>query len=140
MTDYEGFKKLKEYITLKGSALKKLTELYAKTIRTEILEAELEADEEDSYTPSLYNTYINSTIEKGVDILFLLDLTSSMGPFIKMTKESIYSGIDFVRERYSKSITRFGFVGYRDFCDQENKIVKMDFTSDFEGIKALIGS
>lgn len=62
-------------------------------------------------------------MQKGVDILIVLDLTGSMSPQIKMAKETISKVIDFVKERFPKSTIRFGFVGFRDFCDKEKRIV-----------------
>jgi len=154
MTDDEGFKKLIEYVSLKGDELAKLKELQKKNYMPQKLEEIREVEDEDtiadgegvsdfvvnqSKVETLYYTYIAAKLCKGLDIVIMLDLTGSMGPSIAMAKETIVKIIDFMKERYSQSTVRFAFVGYRDFCDGEKRLVKRDFSSDTEGLKTLIG-
>ncbi|TNV81249.1 hypothetical protein FGO68_gene3470 [Halteria grandinella] len=92
-----------------------------------------------SKVETLYYTYIGAKLSNGLDIVIMLDLTGSMASSITMAKETIAKIIDFMKERYSQSTVRFAFVGYRDFCDGEKRLVKRDFSSDTEGLKKLIG-
>ncbi|TNV80037.1 hypothetical protein FGO68_gene16922 [Halteria grandinella] len=62
-----------------------------------------------------------------------------MSHAIMMAIETIGKILDFMRNRYPQSQVRFAFVGYRDFCDGDKRIVKRDFSSDTEGLKAFIG-
>lgn len=57
-----------------------------------------------------------------------------------MSKNTILDTIDFVKKRYPKSTTRFGFIGYRDFEDGPSRIQKMDFTNDFKAVKDFIST
>ena len=55
---------------------------------------------------------------KTIDVLFLVDTTSSMDPYIDMTKVKINSILDKIKEKYPKVVVRIGFLGYKDHCDK----------------------
>lgn len=63
-----------------------------------------------------------------------------MVSYFEMSKQTIVSVIEFVKGEYSKSSTRFGFVGYRDLEHGDKRLVIEKFTKDSELIKNLVGS
>lgn len=149
MTDFEGFQKLKQYVSLKGEELERIKALQKFNFVVKDLSAIEEVGEDSEYEgedvlfgkrepASLYITFIMATMNKGIDILILLDCTGSMSAQIEMSKNTILQTIDFVKKRYPKSTSRFGFIGYRDFEDGPQRIVKMDFTNDFNALKDFI--
>lgn len=77
MTDYEGFQKLKEYVTLKGPELEELKERQEKFLTIVKLEPLLQADKkgsENEYnrkTETLNDIFFNTRKAKEVDILFI---------------------------------------------------------------------
>jgi len=50
----------------------------------------------------------------GLDIKFVMDMTGSMGPFIKRTKEAIAKVATMIAKENLDIQVRFGLVGYRD--------------------------
>ena len=149
MTDFEGFQKLKQYVSLKGEELERIKALQKVNFVVKDLSAIEEVSEDSDYEgedvlfgkrelASLYITFIMATMNKGIDILILLDCTGSMSAQIEMSKNTILQTIDFVKKRYPKSTSRFGFIGYRDFEDGPQRMVKMDFTNDFNAVKDFI--
>ena len=56
---------------------------------------------------------------KTIDVLFLVDTTFSMDPYIDLTKNKINSILEQIKEEYPNVTIRIGFLGYRDFCDKE---------------------
>lgn len=115
MTDDEGFKRLLEYVSLSGDALKKVQEFQKNNFvpeKLDVIEEEEEEDEDSSKIlnkdfkfnttkiETLYYTYIAMTLSKGIDILIMLDLTGSMASSIQMAKETIYKIVSFTKEKY----------------------------------------
>lgn len=54
-----------------------------------------------------------------INILFVIDTTGSMVPWMKQLKESINDITDFVKCATNK-IVRVGFIAYKDICDKKN--------------------
>jgi len=52
--------------------------------------------------------------ELSVDVVFVIDLTNSMGPFIEQTKRSIESLAFQLEQKNLADRIRFGLIGYRD--------------------------
>ncbi len=53
-----------------------------------------------------------------VDIVFVMDMTNSMGPYIEMTKQAVAETAKSVTaDPEVKKAVKFGFVGYRDSVD-----------------------
>ncbi|KAL4481537.1 hypothetical protein ABPG74_007626 [Tetrahymena malaccensis] len=62
------------------------------------------------------------------DLMFIVDCTSSMQPWIDFVKQSIRDIIDQIKKTYSTFSFRYSFVGYRDFGDA--KVKNFDFNED----------
>lgn len=65
----------------------------------------------------------------GVDVCFLVDCTGSMTQFIKAVKERIGEIVVEVSsiQPARKPHLQFAFVGYKDHCDGDNRLVAVDF-------------
>jgi hypothetical protein len=57
-----------------------------------------------------------------IDIVYLIDLTRSMQPLFDRAKNEITTIVDSIKEKYPDSELRMGFVGYRDFDEQDRNI------------------
>ncbi|KAL4495127.1 hypothetical protein ABPG72_007234 [Tetrahymena utriculariae] len=80
-----------------------------------------------------------------MDLMFIVDCTSSMQPWINFVKQSIRKIIDSVKKIYPTFSFRYSFVGYRDFNDSE--VENFNFNEDLDkfiehidGIKATGGA
>ncbi|KAM0219235.1 hypothetical protein ACHAPA_005283 [Fusarium lateritium] len=72
------------------------------------------------------------------DVLFLMDTTSSMGPYIDAAKEQVKKIMQDITETfYNEAEVRIAVVGYKDHCDSIN-IQFIDFTTDVERVRAFI--
>jgi len=79
----------------------------------------------------------NDKYQRGVDLLFVMDCTGSMGSWIKVTVEKILLIAEQARELYSNIILRIGFIGYRDI-DDNGRIEICDFSEDIESVRIFI--
>ncbi|KAI0881240.1 uncharacterized protein GGS22DRAFT_181772 [Annulohypoxylon maeteangense] len=65
-----------------------------------------------------------------VDLLFLIDTTGSMSPYIKAAREQVKDIVARVKENFlNESVIRVAIVGYKDHADNPN-IQFLDFTPD----------
>ncbi|KAM0338320.1 hypothetical protein ACHAPU_011372 [Fusarium lateritium] len=72
------------------------------------------------------------------DVLFLVDTTSSMGPYIDAAKDQVKRIMQDITETfYSEAEVRIAVVGYKDHCDSIN-IQFIDFTTDVERVRIFI--
>ncbi|CAM9661796.1 unnamed protein product [Discosporangium mesarthrocarpum] len=81
--------------------------------------------------------------EQVVDLLFLMDATESMGPYVQGVKEKIDMIINNVQDIHKKCKVRVGCVAYRDHCDEgmpAPRLEVLDFTSKIEEFKNFVGS
>jgi len=63
-----------------------------------------------------------------IKLCFLMDCTASMQPWIKSASQTIYSIIQSTEQRYRESNFTVAFVGYRDYGDYEQFIIR-NFTT-----------
>ena len=78
-----------------------------------------------------------------LDIMFIMDITGSMGMWLKEAKENITNIIDEIFENNPGSQIRVSFVGYRDFTEMnelQGHYVSLDFTKDINDVKKFISS
>ena len=76
-----------------------------------------------------------------LDIMFIMDITGSMGMWLSEAKANITNIINEIIENNPCSKIRIGFVGYRDFTEEGKPIgqyVSLDFTSNVEEAKTFI--
>lgn len=75
-----------------------------------------------------------------MDMMFLMDCTFSMDPWIKEAKDSIKFLIDSIKSEFNDSKIRLSFVGYRDFSEKkDNKQFEiMDFTENAQNVIEFI--
>ena len=78
-----------------------------------------------------------------LDIMFIMDITGSMGMWLKEAKENVTNIIDEIFENNPGSQIRVSFVGYRDFTEMnelQGHYVSLDFTKDINDVKKFISS
>ncbi|CAD8150678.1 unnamed protein product [Paramecium octaurelia] len=67
-----------------------------------------------------------------IDIVFIMDLTGSMKPWKEEMDKAIYEIIQQFDSTNKGYQMRFGFVGYRDECDKNDKITYINLTHEIE--------
>ena len=73
-----------------------------------------------------------------VDLAFLVDATGSMRFYINAVKDNIKEMISKVQDKYDGVKINIAFVGYRDYCDDQNRIVKLDFVQKISKFKRFV--
>jgi hypothetical protein len=79
--------------------------------------------------------------ENSIDVLMLMDCTSSMTPWIKEASQNLVKVIEAVKKKSRKdSIVRAAYVGYRDYGDIGDRLHFdiMDYSADLEQVAAKI--
>jgi hypothetical protein len=71
-----------------------------------------------------------------LDLVFCVDLTSSMAPFIQAAREQMTSILDALRASLGDGL-RVAIVGYRDHCDK-NTCETYSFVSDPRAVKSTL--
>jgi len=74
-----------------------------------------------------------------MDLLFMLDCTGSMQPYINAAKTRIRTFVKTIGETYPDIPLRIAFIGYRDIRDSE-RIVTVPFQSDLNIFEGQLGS
>lgn len=64
-------------------------------------------------------SYLDNVETYKIDLCILMDCTTSMDTHIRQCKKKITEILEAVRVKFPKTTIRFAFVGYRDFCDEE---------------------
>lgn len=75
-----------------------------------------------------------------VDLAFIIDCTSSMGPYIESVKTSIKSIVRQIGRTNGNLRLRLAVVAYRDISDGTQRFEVMDFVSSVEQFEAFVGS
>lgn len=86
---------------------------------------------------SIYNDLKNA--EK-VDFCFLIDCTSSMTTYLTQVTETINDIVNTLVKRFKNFEIRFALIGYRDFSEKDDRIVKTSFIDDTETFKLIVSS
>ncbi|CAD8119766.1 unnamed protein product [Paramecium sonneborni] len=73
-----------------------------------------------------------------IDVVFIMDLTGSMRSWKDMVQNTITKIIDQFLNSINGFQVRVAFVGYRDICDKDNKIVYWNFTKKIDEIRNFI--
>ena len=78
-----------------------------------------------------------------LDIMFIMDITGSMGMWLKEAKENITNIIDEIFENNPGSQIRISFVGYRDFTEineLQGHYVSLNFTNNVNEVRKFIST
>ena len=76
-----------------------------------------------------------------LDVMFIMDITGSMGMWLTEAKTNITNIITEITENNPCSKIRIGFVGYRDYTEDPTPVgqyVSLDFTDNVEEVKEFI--
>ena len=78
--------------------------------------------------------------DTSIDIMFIMDLTGSMGGFLSEAKRNIKKITEEISDHNPGSTIRLSFIGYRDFDNKEDirKYEIINFTEDIENIISTI--
>ncbi|KAF4458106.1 hypothetical protein F53441_114 [Fusarium austroafricanum] len=73
------------------------------------------------------------------DLLFLIDTTMSMRPFIEAAKEQVKMIMtDICETFYNEAEVRIAVVSYTDHCDKDPHVKFIDFTTDVDKVRTFI--
>ena len=109
----------------------------SKEIEAKKNEINKEAEEQVTLIKSVAENIINQT---RLDLLFIMDITNSMGIYLDQAKADILDMIKKIRENCAGVEIYLGFVGYRDFTDLDfgDEYTNLEFTTNYEEIKNQI--
>ena len=87
-----------------------------------------------------YNEINSLENEFRLDILFILDTTSSMEYFVDKFKFQFLQLIQDIRKECPEALLFIGFIGYKDIFDKElgDEYIDYDFTTNYEKLKNKI--
>ena len=83
----------------------------------------------------------SSSVEKktSLDLLFIIDATGSMGPYIDQVKQNIINIMNRIPMECPGININLGFIAYRDEYDiKRNDIVNIEFTQNFQELENKI--
>ncbi|CAD7696787.1 unnamed protein product [Ostreobium quekettii] len=64
------------------------------------------------------------------DLCFVVDCTGSMAAYIREVKNKVKEMVDDITSRFRYLKVRIAFVGYRDFCDGDDRLDVFNFNRD----------
>ncbi|RUS14259.1 hypothetical protein BC937DRAFT_94097 [Endogone sp. FLAS-F59071] len=73
-----------------------------------------------------------------VDVLYLLDCTGSMKPWIQEAANKVVDVAQLISQKLIGYKIRFGFLGYRDFHDGADRFTDLPFTDNILQLKAKL--
>ena len=79
----------------------------------------------------------NVEIVTSLDLLFIMDCTGSMSPYIKEAKNNILSIINSIINDCPGIDINLGFIGYRDFYEE---YIDINFTQNYSYLKNIINN
>eukprot|EP01129_Flabellula_baltica_P001372 TRINITY_DN1125_c0_g1_i2.p1 TRINITY_DN1125_c0_g1~~TRINITY_DN1125_c0_g1_i2.p1 ORF type:complete len:574 (+),score=162.78 TRINITY_DN1125_c0_g1_i2:274-1995(+) len=148
----EGNTDIEEAIRREESEVRKIQEkLGGNSARSNVFSAAKRKEQENRQKMSQHEKKIGQKREevknnqkllmktqRGIDVLFVMDCTSSMGAWIDQAKTKIsLIAPKFKEGDFQQSIIRYGFVAYRDFGD-DNRLETLDFTEDVNEVMAFV--
>ena len=80
--------------------------------------------------------------DTNLDLMFIMDLTGSMGVWLEEAKKSIKNIIEEITDNNPGSKIRISFIGYRDFLEinEERKYYSKEFTENIDDINNYIST
>ncbi|CAK0865364.1 unnamed protein product [Prorocentrum cordatum] len=142
----------RQEIRAKEEAIRSLgSKLEAKEAAISKLEKRLDAmagkarEQEDIIKTLVAQQNMNKTVDRikeynAADLLFVVDCTGSMGPYIEGVKTHIRSIARKLVERYPHLDLRLGFLGYRDLHDKSTQFEMHDFSGDVDKFVGFVGN
>ena len=102
--------------------------IYSSLILTDLIITEI---------PETCNDFemVNVEISTSLDLLFIMDITGSMTPYLEEVKKNIYTIINGIIEECPGIDINLGFIGYRDFYEE---YIDIDFTQNYAYLKSII--
>ena len=76
--------------------------------------------------------------ENSLDLMFIVDCTSSMGRWINACRYKIPPMIDFIQSKNPGTFIRVSVVCYRDYSDQHFQYQVLPFTSDIDQLELFL--
>jgi hypothetical protein len=73
-----------------------------------------------------------------LDVVFLLDCTGSMYEYIEATKNNISEFVTNITAMHPDVVLRLAFIGYRDHCDQEERLAVLRFTHSLPDFQEMV--
>ncbi|OAQ98531.1 hypothetical protein LLEC1_02776 [Akanthomyces lecanii] len=121
-------------IRREGEATPSAHEAEARLVRLKNQENHTLATSKSISTAGIFK-HISST-----DLLFLMDTTRSMQPYISAAKEQVISIMKDIKSAFfNKADVRMAVVSYKDHCDGAH-LQLIDFTSDVKQVTSFLGT
>ena len=79
----------------------------------------------------------NVEVSTSLDLLFILDMTGSMSPYINYVKKYLLDIIDGIVKECPGININIGYIGYRDYYED---YIDIDFTQDTKLVKSIISN
>ena len=77
--------------------------------------------------------------QTSLDLLYLMDLTGSMGDYVDNTKKELINVMNKIIDSFNGIDINLGFIGYKDVSEHSNNdFIDMDFTTQHDKIKQKI--
>lgn len=76
--------------------------------------------------------------QQTIDVLYLLDCTSSMRPWLQEVADKVVNVAQLISQKLIGYNVRFGFFGYRDFHDGADHFTELSFTDNILQLKAKL--
>ena len=84
-------------------------------------------------------TIINIEVKTSLDLLFVMDITGSMKPFLEQAKKNIINIMNKIILECPGIDINCGFIGYRDVWEiNQNNYVNIDFTKNHQNLQDSI--
>ena len=84
-------------------------------------------------------TIINVVEKTSLDLLFVMDITGSMSPYLNQSKQNIINIMNKIILECPGIDINLGFIGYRDVYEINNKnYVDIDFTQNHKSLQNSI--
>ena len=79
---------------------------------------------------------------KNVDVVLVMDITSSMFEWINAAKETLLDSFNELKKNYENSTFRIGYVGYRDFSHHSynDQFVVIPLTTNIDRVMDQINT
>ena len=94
---------------------------------------------ETSERTQVFISIINVEEKTSLDLLFVMDITGSMGPYLEEAKKNIINIINKILIECPGIDINLGFIGYRDILQTNNKdYVNIEFTKQYQKLQNSI--
>ena len=87
-----------------------------------------------------FNDVVGGMKTRGLEVVFVLDATNSMGPYLAQAKQRLRQVLDVIVGLIGEDKVRFGVVAYKDYGDDYgyDAVRHLELTSDHDAVRQFI--